>query len=806
MSDFIRVPSEIARVDVYRGQALICRRGVIEVPAGAKRLAVRLTGLPRSLADDSVRARFVGNAPGRIADLCVAWDVSPRDRALRTASEEKLKALDQRRAGLEVERERLTAVARLVAGIKPAVYAPTDMPENLAFSETRPAAALTSFLGYFREQQVACRDRIRVIERELKEVADGLHAAFDEVERQSESDIEGLLVARKAAALQLDIDRPGTSTEVELSYVVPTARWVPEYELRVAEAKDDAELAVRALVAQRSGENWPQAELSFSTADLERSTELPKLDSWRIGKAQPPRKSGWRELVDSTAELFVGFDSGVRALPPPSLPIFPELPEAPRLGSESDVALHSLAEIAGRVVSRIAAAETRATSTPMARPAPEAGMASPLRAEAVADIAEMIQTGIDDEVECEPVPEEMAEESTPTSNAFGGGMPPAPSRSAAADERSVVLMQSASFARAARSQDADRPLSSMAPSPMQKRAAEPRGARVGTAPSKLELPREAAEPYGDTCEIEIERGLAVTKTALLYANLRMQAAENARLRGQLKAVFGVESLREQLLSAAPEAAPIIRDISDSVLASLIGGGDSGLDLSLPTHAVAVESSAGSFAARYDADSPAALPADGQLHAVTVARRRGPVRRLYACVPRVDTTVYQLVTFENPLDVPLLAGPVRIYRGGDFVVTAPLPTTPPKKTLTVNLGVEPGIAVARNTFFKESTGGLLGSSTNLIHRIEIEVRNKLASGATVQILERVPKSFTESIKVEVSKTAPRAEPYDQKDRGRLVHGGWRFELTLKPQEALTCTLEYEISISSKQVLVGGNRRD
>ena len=804
MPDFIRVTSEICRVDVFRNQALVCRRARIDLPA-AGTYGVRLSGLPRALDDDSVRVRFIGEAPGRVADLHVTWDVAPRDRSLRTTSEDKVHTLDRHRVELEIERERTRARARLLANVKPSVYSPTDMPERLAFSETRPVTALSAFLTCFRSQELASRDRIRAIDRKLNELSDEIRAACDELEHQSESEIEKLLVAHKAAALELEIDLAGKNAEIELSYIVPAARWIPEYELWVAEGKDEAELAVRALVAQRTGEAWPRAELSFSTADLGRSTELPTLESWRIGKAQPPKRPGWRELPDTTAELFEGFDSASRRSTTPPALHMPELPETTRLGSEASVSIRSTTEIAGRVVSRLQAVASTVGGPPSgAEPAPPPEDACLSASEQGATLADEIEEAIDEEMEALSAAS-MEDEATPSRGGFGGA-PPSPMAPSASVDGSAILGCASLDLAASRAElrPSGAPAQAMmAAAPMRSRRvsaykmAAPRAKKTNQAPHEAE--------GGRLSTLEVETGIVVTKTALAYANLRMQDAEKGSIRGQLKATASVDSLREELLAATPEAGALVRNLSDAVLQTLIGD-TATLDPTLPAHAVPLETSAGSFAARYSADSPTALPADGQLHAVTVARRRGTVRRTYTCVPRESTTVYQMATFENPLDLPLLSGPVRVFRGGDFVVTSPLPTTPPKKTLTVNLGVEPGIAVARNTFFKEAAGGLLGGGTNLTHRIEIEVRNKLGTPATVQVFERAPVSFEDNVKVEITKTEPKAVPYDQKDRGRVIHNGLRFDLTLKPQETQTCVLEYQVSISSKQVLMGGNRRD
>ena len=224
------------------------------------------------------------------------------------------------------------------------------------------------------------------------------------------------------------------------------------------------------------------------------------------------------------------------------------------------------------------------------------------------------------------------------------------------------------------------------------------------------------------------------------------------------------------------------------------------------HGVSIEESAGHFAVRYSMESPGRVLADGEPHQLTLLRRRGSVERVYRCVPVLDTAVYQMARFENPLGLPLLAGPVRVYREGDFVVSGPLDTTPPGKSVTVNLGVEPGIVVARNTHFLETTHGLFGGDTALTHKVEIEVRSRLPEAVKVEVIERVPVSYDEDIEVKVLETTPEAAPYGQKDRGQVIHGGRLFALSLEPGAKTTCTLEYRITIPSKLALKGGNRRD
>jgi uncharacterized protein (TIGR02231 family) len=210
--------------------------------------------------------------------------------------------------------------------------------------------------------------------------------------------------------------------------------------------------------------------------------------------------------------------------------------------------------------------------------------------------------------------------------------------------------------------------------------------------------------------------------------------------------------------------------------------------------------------RYEKEGLGEVRSDGQLHGLTLLGRDGEVRRLYRCVPMVDTQVYRIAEFENPVGLPLLSGPVSVYRGGDFLVRSPLATTPPGKEITVNLGIEPAIRVARNCHFHESTAGMFGGEAVLEHKVEIEVRSSLDEPARIEIFERVPVSHDDDIEVEVTHTEPAARSYDQKERGALLEGGWCFSLDLKPGEKRRCQLHYRITVPSKHVLVGGNRRD
>ena len=173
---------------------------------------------------------------------------------------------------------------------------------------------------------------------------------------------------------------------------------------------------------------------------------------------------------------------------------------------------------------------------------------------------------------------------------------------------------------------------------------------------------------------------------------------------------------------------------------------------------------------------------------------------------VERFVAEAVRLRDYSKDGLSAGGVGDDYGGEFIVDAPFETTGPGEPIEISLGVEPSIVVARNTHYHETTSGLMGGSTDLNHKIEIEVRSKLARPARVEVFERVPTSDDDEITIKILRTEPEAEEYHQGNRGSMLRGGYRFALDLGPREAKTCTLEYRITIPTKSVLEGGNRRD
>jgi len=214
---------------------------------------------------------------------------------------------------------------------------------------------------------------------------------------------------------------------------------------------------------------------------------------------------------------------------------------------------------------------------------------------------------------------------------------------------------------------------------------------------------------------------------------------------------------------------------------------------------------------YPAGAEATIASDGIFRTVPVSQSQTKASVGHVTVPRAGADVYRVATMHNPLDAPLLPGPVDVYLGSNFVASTDLDMTPRGAQVELGLGIEQQIKVARNTRFGSDSSGILGQSRSLRHEIRIDVENLLPRPADVEVRERVPviAEDEEDIKVVVGKVLPDwhdYKPFPATAADDPLRGGHRWTVRLAAGERQELRVHYEIRIASKHELVGGNRRE
>ena len=741
----------ISKVSVYRSSALISRVAKVQFTEEGDKICVLIPDLPTKMIDSSVRVNVINRDGVQVENVNIEVQLGVAEGPELTDIEAEMRSLVKEKNHLELDLERQRRRVNFLESLKAKPVSEAQLPESVAFSKRLVVQSQKALGEYVYDELIAARRAMFACGEEFEALNEKVRKLYEKRELESSALNESLRTFRKAAVVTLKRLQPCEHIEVELSYLVPDAVWYPRYDFRVTDGSDQAELTMSALVAQATGENWEDVDLYLSTSNLHRSTAQPTLDSWRIGRAQPPKPTGWRPLPDSS-QIFNSYDHNYYSPPEGEFIEIPDLPELKRLGSAWE-------EI-----------DDGAYTEPMGDISQVFG--------AIAESAPEPEPDYDDESPCD---EEFGDElgmSNKSEQLRSKQSAPSPSRPA---KKIPMGRRSAPKASPSQPMEMDRAMS--------KERVEP------------ECSIEDQE-FGFDQELSL---LTAGDEALAYSDLRLQGADEGYMRGQLKATGFAEKVTETL-KGRKDSGDIHSIAKEEISGALRGQHLDRSILNLPPYCVQVSSSAGHFDVTYDVDQKGNIPANNQIHKAKVLSSTPKVKKVYRCVPRADTTVYQYAVLENPLRTPLLSGPVRIFLNGEFIVDSPLSTTPPGKKIELNLGVESGISVIRNTHYKETSGGLLGGDLVLQHQIEIKVKSNLSSSALVEIFERIPITTDDEIKIKLTNVKPEAKDYNQTERGGYIQGGRKFSIEMAPREEKICTLEYEVVISKDLALNGGNRRE
>jgi uncharacterized protein (TIGR02231 family) len=214
-----------------------------------------------------------------------------------------------------------------------------------------------------------------------------------------------------------------------------------------------------------------------------------------------------------------------------------------------------------------------------------------------------------------------------------------------------------------------------------------------------------------------------------------------------------------------------------------------------------------FDYRFDVETRAEVPSDGVWHTVPVFSAPVGLSAEYVCVPSMESRAFRTVKLENRTPHALLAGPVDVTLGDEFLMTSPLPTLAPGATQRLGLGVEESIKVSRNTRFDEASSGVFGGSNVLTHHVCVELANRTPQRVTVEVLERVPAvpSAEKDIKLEECEVKPAWSKRSLLPGETPVEGERAWKVTLQPGETQALNATWAVRIPSNKMLVGGNRR-
>lgn len=283
----VTIKTEVKSITVYPDRAMITIQGSINLAAGSHRLI--FDELPIYMDTDSVRARGQAEMATRLSGVDVMpvyYEESPADDVARLV--DQIKKVKDELDVLDDESESHAAHTTYINGIRQA----TDrFAQGLSRgkSTVEDQRELTNFLYEQDRVTKASLRKINIDKRELKSKLAKLQKELNE--RGSSKPKKRM---RATVGLETDV---GGEVTLELMYLVSHAGWKPIYDLRLSgeNGKNSVELTAYAEIAQESGQEWSDAELSVSTARPAVAQRMPELYPWYIDIYSPPSSPVYRE-------------------------------------------------------------------------------------------------------------------------------------------------------------------------------------------------------------------------------------------------------------------------------------------------------------------------------------------------------------------------------------------------------------------------------------------------------------------------------------------------------------------------------
>ncbi|MGL5115669.1 MAG: mucoidy inhibitor MuiA family protein [Beijerinckiaceae bacterium] len=275
----IPAASRIDGVVIYPGLATVTRVIEMDVPAGQHILVV--SGLPQAL--DPASLRIEGQATGELQIGSVELRTQPLQGVQEPAGEvaQRLRTLQNERLKKQADINAITAKQAMIIAIgqqAPAILGGKEKPVDPA-DWAKAWNSVGAGLRGVAEELVAAQGALRTIDEEVAAIsrqgAPGLRAGVT-----------------RAANVSVEAGAGGAKVRLLLSYQVSGATWRPAYDAALATNGKGVEprlsLIRRAIVSQRTGEDWSDVTLSVSTAQARGGAQAPELPPVRVAFNEPP--------------------------------------------------------------------------------------------------------------------------------------------------------------------------------------------------------------------------------------------------------------------------------------------------------------------------------------------------------------------------------------------------------------------------------------------------------------------------------------------------------------------------------------
>jgi uncharacterized protein (TIGR02231 family) len=206
--------------------------------------------------------------------------------------------------------------------------------------------------------------------------------------------------------------------------------------------------------------------------------------------------------------------------------------------------------------------------------------------------------------------------------------------------------------------------------------------------------------------------------------------------------------------------------------------------------VSADTTASAFQTVFDIPGKVTIKTTGEQKRVQIEAADLEPTLIVKAMPRHDTTAYLYTKIALPKTAsPALAGPVSLFRDGVFVGTGRLPQLSPGEDHELGFGADDRVKIKRAVLEdKKGETGTFTTSKVEVRNFKITAKNHHARPVQIAILDQVPVSAQQDIKVEVIMAGPAPTRKDVSDvRGTLV-----WDMTVAPDEEKQIGFGYKVT--------------
>jgi len=179
-----------------------------------------------------------------------------------------------------------------------------------------------------------------------------------------------------------------------------------------------------------------------------------------------------------------------------------------------------------------------------------------------------------------------------------------------------------------------------------------------------------------------------------------------------------------------------------------------------------------------------IPGSNEPHKVTITTISLASTHQYVTAPAVDAQAYRKIEVVNTTPYLLLGGTAQIFEADEFIGRIPVKTLAKGQTLELYFGVDLRISVERELMRRDTDKKFIGDRRRVRYGYAIKLENQTDTSQTITVLDQIPVSRHEDIRIKLDAASPSIT--DQDALNRLT---WDIQLDAGAKK----TIEYEFSI-------------